>query len=387
MSQGHNRDSLSSTSSFSSRSTGAGRLTPLLSIRVPDAAPFIPSLVNPRPTSSLSEQWTDASASGEGSVDEDEVERELEAADHSGLWEDDEDDEDEEQRTAVEGGFFPRENTVQAQQHHLFRPLGEADFAQQSFTEDAGDSTDADPPSTPVTLPPASLSQRSSASYVEAEGDDGLVSPRNSFPSSDEGGLGIGLGVGAAVMTQHARRLRLQSIEDMRARADAHAGRSLDFDGVGEEAEEGWKDDGVDEQEPEEGVVDLGIGGSGASASVPFPSVADLPSSSHAPEYDEPTPRRSRDLPPLPHLETQSRSSTPSVSVRSPRPSTTSTDTSSDSSTLSLPTAPSVDLIFPNRPSGTFVSVASGHLGRLAADSVAGPARNQVCRLSMSWGV
>ncbi|GAA6052565.1 hypothetical protein NBRC10513_003357 [Rhodotorula toruloides] len=44
---------------------------------------------------------------------------------------------------------------------------------------------------------------------------------------------------------------------------------------------------------------------------------------------------------------------------------------SSDSSTLSLPTAPPVDLSLPNRPnaSGPFVSVASGPMGRLAAEN------------------
>ncbi|BGO94637.1 hypothetical protein NBRC10512_004934 [Rhodotorula toruloides] len=64
-------------------------------------------------------------------------------------------------------------------------------------------------------------------------------------------------------------------------------------------------------------------------------------------------------------------SHTSEASTSSTALSTHQSVASSDSSTLSLPTAPPVDLSLPNRPnaSGPFVSVASGPMGRLAAEN------------------
>lgn len=75
-----------------------------------------------------------------------------------------------------------------------------------------------------------------------------------------------------------------------------------------------------------------------------------------------------------------SEASTSSTAL-SAHPSIASSAVSSDSSTLSVPGVPPVDLSLPNRPnaSGPFVSVASGPMGRLAAENAAS-SRPTVCR-------
>lgn len=223
------------------------------------------------------------------------------------------------------------------------------------------------PPTTPLTLPPVSFSHHSHSptpSYAPIfddspdHQDEFINEHRSSFPSSDEGetsGLGIGLGISAR------RR------HDMRARSAAHAGRSLELAGVNDEGiAESWKEDALAEQQ---GVLGLGVGSSAEGEHLPFPSLT---------TYDLPPPveegnsaiRASRDLPPLPPHDESARSPTSPASGRSFRPSTTSAHTSANSSNLSLPTAPIVDSVdLAHRPPGTFVSVASGPMGRLAADS------------------
>lgn len=230
------------------------------------------------------------------------------------------------------------------------------------------------PPTTPLTLPPAAIGQQHSpaSTYDPAlHHDDRPQERRSSFPSSEEGdhaGLGIGLGVDEEAYIAVSRRQR----DDMRSRGLAHAASELDFN-VGNE-EGTWKQDALAEPQVEQSILGLGAGSSAEAEGLPFPSFSThdlLPPNGGAEEAGRATaPRPSRNLPPVPPA-SDTLSQSPR-SERSLRPSTTSASTSANSSNLSLPTAPtvdSVDLAHPARAPGTFVSVASGPMGRLAADN------------------
>lgn len=363
-----NRDSLSSTtsSSYSSRSSQAGRGAPSLTIRVPNAAPFLPSTL-PRPPSSLSQQthWTDVSTDSAEELNRGRRAREESSGSSQARGDDwEEIDEDDEQQVAAE------QRATEVHVPHSAISLDETirlSTTPRRPSPAAPPPAQPSPPTTPLTLPPVSISHPSNSptpSYAPILDDsphhqeDFADQHRSSFPSSDEGdatGLGIGLGITA------------RQRDDIRARAAAHAGRSLDLAGVeGQGVGEPWKDDALVEQR---GLVGLGVGSSTEGEPLPFPSLAsyDLP-----PPVDEEisAPRASRDLPPLPPHEDSARSPASPSSPRSFRPSTTSAHTSANSSNLSLPTAATVESVdLAHRPPGTFVSVASGPMGRLAADS------------------
>lgn len=333
-----NRDSSGSTASRASN----GRLIPSrpLSISVPPASPFLPSSIS-RTTYSLStEQWGDRALHSGSSEEEHEL-GEHEDGDSAGEWVDDGEEEGSEhlERERLLGGNLQAER--------LYSSPGQED-------EEDGETPEA--PTTPVTLPPTSFAS-SPPPFPHSYSDVGTSrSSRSSFPSSEEdpstGPSGL----------SHAERLRMAEAEDGPERQED---REMQLE------EEGWTRQGEEVMRvQEEG---------GAPAEQPrFAAFHESPPSLAAVNNDDggSVYRLDRDLPPLP---LDSRPATPaSTSMHSPRPSTTHSSSSSNSSTLSLPTDPPVDLTLPNlsnRPGGTFMSVASGPMAHLA-DS--GSARTQV---------
>ncbi|KAK4699770.1 hypothetical protein P7C70_g6487, partial [Phenoliferia sp. Uapishka_3] len=344
-------------SSFASSLASSSRLAPTrpLSITVPDAQHYIPPSAGARPPSSLSNAWTDRT---EGSVDSD-SER---GADRLDSWE----DVDEGRAAAQEIESLLQSSSQGVRRYDLFDQLGEA--------EDLDN-----PPLTPVTLPPASL-----ASSLDRAGSAAFshpidtVSPRSPFPSSDEG-VFIGLGVGEAALSHQEAQHRLRLLEDMRDRAveGRQLGRSGAIAEVNEEGDGGdsdrWKEEAfladVAAAATVAGASDSSVGGSGHPVDldgIPFPLSDDSPSIDSISDQSSPLERLERDLPLRPP------SGSPQV-ANSTRPSTASTDTSSNSSTLSLPPVPIVDLNLPNHNravgTGTFMSVANGPMALLASDS------------------
>lgn len=360
-------DSGTSLGSLAARSPTPSRLAPSrsLSITVPDAATFLPPAS--RPSSSLSRHWADAVSS----VDDSDAEGEpVEWAD---------------------------EHEVAPPRHEAERDLERAltglearyQGASSAFERFADDTDDTEPPSTPVTLPPASLASSSAPASPAFADPEETASPRTSFPSSDEG-MSIGLGVGEAAISTRERQHELRSADNMRHRALAagFGGEALDgAPDLDDDEQESWKKSalladvaavravGAASDEP-------AVGGSGLrlrSTSIPFPIYEGSPSPP-SPSYELPS-RLDQDLPPLPPPPIEQSAS---PAARSLRPSTASTSASSNSSTLSLPTVPPVDLTLPNqlRPGpGTFMSVASGPMAQLQADRPAatGMTRSAVC--------
>ncbi|KAI5480073.1 mitogen-activated protein kinase kinase kinase kinase 4-like protein [Pseudohyphozyma bogoriensis] len=348
------RDSGSSLGSFASRRP----LSPNLSISVPSPEPFLASLSSRRPTSSI---WQ--STVGTDGDDNDDDSDADDRRDGPEAWEDEvEVAHAEGARQGSRGMLSGASSSDGGGAGQRYYSAGEPDD-----DDDAVHPGD-EPPSTPITLPPAALHDRRpsppSPSFVESG------SPRNSYPSSDEGlNMNIGLGVSPSVLARQERRLRMQSMESMRERTG-----TPNFSGVAgimEDEEPPWKEDVIVQDEVlEQPVVDVGVGGStSGSASLPFPSFQPSPSTLSIPTsvgaaHGDPV----RDVSPV--SPTDGRPETPASStLRSPRRSTGSTTAaSSNSSTLSLPSVPPVDLTLPNRSTGTFVSVANGPMARLAAD-------------------
>ncbi|KAM0755931.1 hypothetical protein T439DRAFT_320630 [Meredithblackwellia eburnea MCA 4105] len=312
-------------------------------------------------------------------------------------------------------------------------------------------------PSTPITLPPASLADQSDSGSPPASPPPRSTSTRRqqdhsppssssngnhhqlqqrqtSFPSESDELEGVGLGLG-----QHLLRIRDSTHDRSQTRPVGPSGTEQST-GLGiseivsredDEEEEpvpqvlnGWKDSVLRE--------DLAVGVAISTAEhdpvgrpappndtgpspLPFPTIPRSQSTSSVSYHGSPL---HRDLPPLPPpgIDDQDYSSsapplsairsntsssngpppftsTPTSTSTSPSPlprsvrrsnatTASSTATSSNSSTLSLPSAPPVDLALPshnnNRApgSGTFVSVASGPMARLNPDNAV-PQRSQ----------
>lgn len=337
MSQATNRDSTGSSASRASN----GRLTPSrpLSISVPLASPFLLSSASRPPSSLSTEQWGDGAAYSGESEEEHELGEHEESA--SG-WEDDGEEEEGSEHLEREGLLG---RNVRSERLYF------------SPEDDEDDETDA--PTTPVTLPTTSSSP---SSMPQPYFDGGEVeSPRISFPSSDEG-----MSIGPSGLSL-AERLRLAEVGEAEG-SGRWEGRRMQLE------EEGWK-----RQSEEFLRADVEAGTNADEEQPPFATFQESPRILPAVDGDDGdlTYRLDRDLPLPP---SDSRPATPaSASMHSPRTSAISSSSSSNSSTLSLPSEPPVDLTLPNlpnRPGGTFMSVASGPLAQLASDG--GSARSQV---------
>ncbi|GAA5827052.1 hypothetical protein JCM11251_002223 [Rhodosporidiobolus azoricus] len=314
-------DSSSSSSYRPLSSSSNGRLTPTsqrLSVVVPDNGRFIPTLVaahasggeGNRPASSLSRSWSAA----------------------------EEEDDDEEGRAHVWVGEGER------------RDEEEEDPRGGTGNQPGRGVGDSSAPSTPISLPPvefdaAGPQQHDPASYSDRSSLTGHEGPAGE-------GLGIvGLQVGGS--SSFSRR---------------------DADGIGMRSHQ------HQEEEGEAGRLGWKVGEGGEQVEMTFPPLStDLPPSHEVPTYEAAT-----SLPPShPPLHGSSPSETSALSrpslvshasgvssIRSLRPSTSSIAASSNSSTLSLPTVPPVDLNLPNvRPGGTYVSVADSRMASLAANN------------------
>ncbi|GAA6049505.1 hypothetical protein JCM3770_000820 [Rhodotorula araucariae] len=202
--------------------------------------------------------------------------------------------------------------------------------ANERFVRGASEREDdeSSPPRTPVVLP------RSPGPGADVLIDDDDTADfhdaRDWFGASggallDDAGVGLGLGLCVAGPSTLAPRWPAHAEEDVPPAAVCDGKERASFESGGE----------VPQQE--------------RRGSLPFPSraFASVPPDVTAPTAIHPT------RPVL--ASTASRSTVAS-----------STLASSNSSTVSLPTAPPVDLSLPNRPSGPFVSVANGPMASLA---------------------
>ncbi|GAA5919165.1 hypothetical protein JCM1841_002481 [Sporobolomyces salmonicolor] len=345
-------DSSSYQPSSRSSSSSNGRLTPAstrLSVRIPPNAPFIPSLSNPepRPGSSLSGDWSDADptavAEG-GEADE---------------WADGE-GERERGSSSLDGA----DESIRAQK----TPIASTSCLPYGARPPPRHDDHADePPRTPITFPSADSSsspqQHSRLDSISSSSSIPTDHARDSFPSSEECG-GFGLGSSDSTLSQQARLMQIRSNENMRERAEEGL--------TSEEDEETrrWKDD--QRQMAHAALSRIEERAQVPAQDLPFPSFTEVPPPrtpppvTDVPSYAAPTAApHLRIRPDAPSL--ASTASRPGSAV-SPRSSALSTATS-NSSTLSLPSTPPVDLMLPNRPTGTFVSVASGPMALLAADS------------------
>ncbi|GAA5865041.1 hypothetical protein JCM1840_005717 [Sporobolomyces johnsonii] len=341
-------DSSSYQPSSRSSSSSNGRLTPAstrLSVRIPSNAPFIPSLSNPepRPGSSLSGDWSDAdprAAAEGGEADE---------------WADEE-GERERRSSSLDGA----EESIRAQK----TPIASTSHIPYGVrSSPRHDDHDSEPPRTPITFPPAgSSSSPQQHSRIDSASSSSIPTDhaRDSFPSSEESG-GFGLGFPDSTLSQRSRLMQIRSIDNMRERAEE--GMTSEED----EETRRWKDS--QRQMAHAALSRIEDRAQVPSQDLPFPSLTDVPPPvadvpSYAPPGSTAAPHV-RIRPDAPSL--ASTASRPDSAV-SPRSSALSTATS-NSSTLSLPSTPPVDLTLPNRPNGTFVSVASGPMALLAADS------------------
>ena len=351
--EGSNRDSFSSTtSSYSSRS-GSRHAPSRLSIQVPDPLPFLPSTYAQRPPSSLSQHWTDGSSPGAaprrrqtsgssegraGGADED--------------WEDAEEDADESQDGQQQSEELPQ--TAGSLNETLCQTASSESASRRANCSSAWAS-----PAAPLTSTSNASPRRCSTPLHQ---QNPLVS---SFPSSgaavaDGGGLGIGLGEAYTGREWGQSEVGFDGERDTAGTLDDHRPR---------------QSRGHSSAQPEDPEAPRS-----AAEGVPFPSFTFDPTTPPSFTFDPTTPPLARtddDLAPQPELPelalTNSGSRSSPRSERSLRPSISS-DSSSD---LSLPAAEVVDSVnlahSPTpRPAGTFVSVASGPMARLAADNVTG---------------
>ncbi|GAA5898688.1 hypothetical protein JCM6882_000898 [Rhodosporidiobolus microsporus] len=332
-------------------SSSNGRLTPAsqrLSVHIPDNRPFIPSLVvaanaggagGERPESSLSRSWGAEEGEGEGEDEDEWADADEEREDRR---EEDEGEDDDERGAPGGGGGAGRESSA---------------------------------PSTPISLPPID---------VGSGDDEPLHDPaRDSFPltmssSGDgepegEGGEGLGIvGLGVGGSSSFSRR----DGEGRRMRSHAAAEEE------GEAAHPLWKEERQHVEMAFPPLAELPPSHGGSHVDMSFPPLgAEVPPAHEVPTYETATSSSHSSFPSshgaspsessrLSRPSLTSQPSAVSSSSRSLRPSTTSTAPSSNSSTLSLPTAPPVDLSLPNvRPGGTYVSVANSHMASLAANN------------------
>ncbi|GAA5969335.1 hypothetical protein JCM11641_007555 [Rhodosporidiobolus odoratus] len=319
--------SLSSSSSLSNpsyrpASSSNGRLSPAsqrLSVNVPDNTPFIPSLaldVGPNPGGAASNATRPDSYRPASSLSHTWSAREVQAEEDEDEWADADDGE--------------------------AAGTGQGDAGQATAGRRGEASTG---PTTPITLPLQSHDDGEVGERRVHHEDDELDDQVGAaFPSSlgvAGCGLGLGLGVGGASFP------RTPSPREERASADSYISSTAVEGEVGEQAQR-W------------GPARLTAPAEEHGESMPFPS-STVPPLRDVPAYST-SPSSSRLI--RPSLVSAVSSS------RSPRPSTAalSTTASSNSSTLSLPTAPPVDLSLPNvRPGATYVSVADSRMASLAA--------------------
>ncbi|GAA5857137.1 hypothetical protein JCM8547_007980 [Rhodosporidiobolus lusitaniae] len=320
LSSGSHRSSLSSSSNGR-----LGAVSSRLSINPPDNRPFLPGVAlggggqgagggtDSRPNSSLSRSW--------------------------GATEQDEDSAEEEWADADELGGAGQ--------------LREDDGEEEALAEEA--------PSTPIHLPRQARGDNDRPhdagrdSYVSSGGE----SAAGGAGLGGEGGLGIlGLGVGPSSFSSQDSELRRSNGSDF---ATESSGRREGGSSEEQDEQQRWKAQRAEQV-------------NGQQHEMPFPALTELPPVSEVPAYQHSLPFSSSP-PSAPSLSRSTRPSLvsqPSIvsSTRSPHPSLLSNAASSNSSTLSLPTVPPVDLNLPNvRPGGTFVSVANSMMGSLAANN------------------
>ncbi|BGP36622.1 hypothetical protein JCM10449v2_000523 [Rhodotorula kratochvilovae] len=206
--------------------------------------------------------------------------------------------------------------------------------------DDSADEDESSPPRTPVVLPrsPARgadvLSDDDDAADFHDARDDWFSSVAGSGALLNEAGGGIGLGLGVAGPSTPSPRRREHAQDGVSAGSGAER-----------KARTHESSESSGEVPPQ-----------GRRGSLPFPSRAFAPVLPDAAPHDVSSAGTHPSRPAL-----------ASHASRSTDASQSSTVASSNSSTVSLPTAPPVDLSLPNRPAGPFVSVANGPMANLAA--------------------